>query len=83
MNDDIISRLQEVPGGVAEDAIVEITNLKAENARLRAVLRLAIETVEFWAAYASPYIQDKFDRDEVKRLAAEAEKAICFEDARP
>jgi hypothetical protein len=24
-----------------------------------------------------------FDRDEVKRLAAEAEKAICFEDARP
>ena len=35
MNDDIISRLQEVPGGVAEDAIVEITNLKAENARLR------------------------------------------------
>jgi hypothetical protein len=41
MNDDIISRLQEVPGGVAEDAIVEITNLKAENARLRAVLILA------------------------------------------
>jgi hypothetical protein len=61
MNDDIISRLQEVPGGVAEDAIVEITNLKAENARLRAVLRLAIETVEFWAAYASPYFQDKHD----------------------
>jgi hypothetical protein len=38
MNDDIISRLQEVPGGVAEDAIVEITNLKAENARLREAL---------------------------------------------
>jgi hypothetical protein len=38
MNDDIISRLREVPGGVAEDAIVEITNLKAKNARLLGAL---------------------------------------------
>jgi hypothetical protein len=45
MNDDIISRLQEVPGGVAEDAIVEITNLKAENARLRKAL-LEIEYLD-------------------------------------
>jgi hypothetical protein len=76
MNDDIISRLQEVPGGVAEDAIVEITNLKAENARLRGALRLAIETVEFWAAYASPYFQDKHDLagDLQKLRAAMGEK---------
>jgi hypothetical protein len=35
--------------------------LQAENARLREALRLAIESVEFWAAYASPYFQDKHD----------------------
>jgi hypothetical protein len=35
--------------------------LQAENAWLRDALRLAIENVEFWAAYASPYFQDKHD----------------------
>ncbi len=34
---------------------------KAENARLREALRLAIENVEFWAAYATSYFQDKHD----------------------
>jgi hypothetical protein len=34
---------------------------KAENARLREALRLAIEAVEFWAAYATSYFQDKHD----------------------
>jgi hypothetical protein len=38
-----------------------IAELQAENARLREALRLAIEAVEFWAAYASPYFQDKHD----------------------
>jgi hypothetical protein len=46
MNDDIISRLQEVPGGVAEDAIVEITNLKAENARLLGAMEMARDCLE-------------------------------------
>ena len=35
--------------------------LQAESARLREALRLAIEAVEFWAAYASPYFQEKHD----------------------
>jgi hypothetical protein len=59
MNDDIISRLQEVPGGVAEDAIVEITNLKAENARLREVLNAAARALhkagEQFAFYANQH----------------------------
>jgi hypothetical protein len=46
MNDYIISRLQEVPGGVAEDAIVEITNLKAENARLREALQSVLNACD-------------------------------------
>jgi hypothetical protein len=46
MNDDIISRLREVPGGVAEDAIVEITNLKAENARLLGAMEMARDCLE-------------------------------------
>jgi hypothetical protein len=41
--------------------VAERDALKAENARLREALRLAIEAVEFWAAYASPYFQDKHD----------------------
>ncbi len=40
---------------------VKADTLKAENARLREALRLAIEAVEFWAAYASPYFQEKHD----------------------
>lgn len=35
--------------------------LQAKNARLREGLRLAMDAVEFWAAYASPYFQDKHD----------------------
>jgi hypothetical protein len=35
--------------------------LRAEIARLREGLRLGIDAVEFWAAYASPYFQDKHD----------------------
>ncbi len=47
---------------VTYDALQKrIAELQAENARLRDALRLAIEAVEFWAAYASPYFQDKHD----------------------
>jgi hypothetical protein len=35
--------------------------LRAENARLREALLLAIDTVEFWAAYASPNAQERHD----------------------
>ena len=35
--------------------------LKAENENLRESLRLAIDAVEFWSSYASPYFQDKHD----------------------
>jgi Asp-tRNA(Asn)/Glu-tRNA(Gln) amidotransferase A subunit family amidase len=44
---------------------------KAENARLREALRLAIDAVEFWAAYATPYFQDKHDLEEdLRKLRA-------------
>ena len=35
--------------------------LKAENEKLRAALHLAIDAVEHWASYASPYFQEKHD----------------------
>jgi hypothetical protein len=44
---------------------------KAENARLREALRLAIDAVEFWAAYATPYFQDKHDlAEDLQKLRA-------------
>jgi hypothetical protein len=69
MNDDIISRLQEVPGGVAEDAIVEITNLKAENARLRGALDFyaCVDHYQIHNAAASNVVQ--FDRGAKARAA--------------
>ncbi len=36
-------------------------DLEKENARLRAALGLAIDAVEHWASYASPYFQEKND----------------------
>jgi hypothetical protein len=38
-----------------------LDGLTAENARLREALLLAIDTVEFWAAYASPNAQERHD----------------------
>jgi len=35
--------------------------IQAENEKLRAALRLAIDAVEHWASYASPYFQEKHD----------------------
>jgi hypothetical protein len=69
MNDDIISRLQEVPGGVAEDAIVEITNLKAENARLRSALDFyaCVDHYQIHNAAAPNVVQ--FDRGAKARAA--------------
>ncbi len=48
-----------------------LAGMKAENARLREGLRLAIDAVEFWAAYASPYFQDKHDlAEDLQKLRA-------------
>ncbi len=45
--------------------------IQAENEKLRAALRLAIDAVEFWAAYATPYFQDKHDLvDDLQKLRA-------------
>jgi hypothetical protein len=44
---------------------------KVENARLREALRLAIDAVKFWAAYAPPYFQDKHDlAEDLQKLRA-------------
>ena len=41
------------------------------NARLRAALQDAIDSVESWGAYASPYFQEKWDlAGDIKRLQA-------------
>jgi uncharacterized small protein (DUF1192 family) len=72
MNDDIISRLQEVPGGVAEDAIVEITNLKAENARLRAEnAKLAASN----HAYLSDYQEARGEIEKLRAALGEKDNA--------
>jgi len=35
--------------------------IQAENEKLRSALGLAIDAVEHWASYASPYFQEKHD----------------------
>lgn len=47
--------------GEVASVTAERDALRAENARLREALRLGIDAVEFWAAYATPYFQDKHD----------------------
>jgi len=54
---DIVERLRldaEPTEGDMETAAAEIE-------KLRAALRLAIDAVEHWASYASPYFQEKHD----------------------
>lgn len=54
---DIVERLRldaEPSEGDMETAAQEIE-------KLRAALRLAIDAVEHWASYASPYFQEKHD----------------------
>jgi hypothetical protein len=43
------------------DASNMLRALAAENEKLRAALGLAIDAVEHWASYASPYFQEKHD----------------------
>jgi hypothetical protein len=43
----------------------------AENEKLRAALRLAVDAVEHWASYASPYFQEKHDlAEDLQKLRA-------------
>jgi chromosome segregation ATPase len=54
-----------------EAAMARADRLQVENARLREGLRLGIDAVEFWAAYASPYFQDKHDlAEDLRKLRA-------------
>jgi hypothetical protein len=82
MNDDIISRLQEVPGGVAEDAIVEITNLKAENARLREVLNAAARALhkagEQFSFYANQHAAKRTADGDKKAATNQQWAQRCF-----
>jgi len=43
------------------EAVNTVISLVAERDTLRAALRLAIDAVEHWASYASPYYQEKHD----------------------
>jgi hypothetical protein len=57
--------------GEVASVTAERDALRAENARLRDALRLAIDAVQFWAAYATPYFQDKHDLEEdLRKLRA-------------
>jgi len=42
-------------------ARAEMLRAATEIEKLRAALRLAIDAVEHWASYASPYFQEKHD----------------------
>jgi len=46
---------------VSDTPPTERDALKAENTKLRAALLLAIDTVEYWASYASLYAHEKHD----------------------
>ena len=50
----IVKSATDLRSVVAEEAAAEIE-------KLRAALRLAIDAVEQWASYASPYFQEKHD----------------------
>ena len=55
---DIVERLR-LDAEPSEGDIMETAAQEIE--KLRAALRLAIDAVEHWASYASPYFQEKHD----------------------
>ena len=78
---DIVDRLRAVDHLSVEDcylqshlfeqAAAEITRLRAQVERMREALTDAIDTVDFWAAYASDYFKDKHDLEgDLARLRA-------------
>ncbi|MFN7640699.1 MAG: hypothetical protein ACK5PR_03030 [bacterium] len=85
MSDDIVYDLEgmdwddirERPSKAAalmEDAAAEITRLRARVAELEGALKDAAASVKEWGAYASQYLQDKWDLPgEVARYIAVAE----------
>ena len=60
------------------EAVNKLNNLRAkcddlekERDALRAALRLAVDAVEHWASYASPYFQEKHDlAEDLQKLRA-------------
>ena len=63
---DIVEKLRKgITGFKSYSAFVAVTPTHIEAAdeieKLRAALRRAIDAVEFWASYASPYFQEKHD----------------------
>jgi hypothetical protein len=61
----------DLTSAALRDLAAERDALKAKNALLREALRLAIDAVEFWAAYATPYFQDKHDlAEDLQKLRA-------------
>ena len=62
---DIVDRLRSADVLIVKSA-TDLRSVVAEEAadeieKLRAALRLAIDAVEHWASYASPYFQEKHD----------------------
>jgi hypothetical protein len=77
--DALKAEVERPESGVSYEAFVsamqivttERDALRAESARLREALRLGVDAVEFWAAYASPYFQDKHDlAEDLRKLRA-------------
>ena len=59
-------------------AKTELAKLRDERDALRTALADAIECIESWGAYATPYFRDKWDLDgDIKRLEAVLEQKPC------
>ena len=58
---DIVERLRADLASGLSASLGDTMEAVAEIEKLRAALRLAIDAVEHWASYASPYFQEKHD----------------------
>lgn len=68
---DIVTRLRNPPFGTETSERNMMALAADEIERLRAALTDAIETVNFWASYASDYFKDKQDLEgDLTRLRA-------------
>ena len=58
---DIVERLRADLASGLSASLGDTMEAVAEIEKLRAALRLAIDAVEHWASYASPFSQEKHD----------------------
>jgi hypothetical protein len=58
---DIVERLRADLASGLSASLGDTKEAAAEIEKLRAALGLAIDAVEHWASYASPYFQEKHD----------------------